>query len=130
VTSPETTQEGFDAEPVPVGQRTGAARRCPGRTCRILRHGVVVHLWQETGVSTAEIAKNDLVLEPVLPDRLGTAEAGAVVMSDIAMLVYTGGRERTRAEFERLLAAGGFGLAYVTLPLGGTPTRIVVAHPR
>jgi hypothetical protein len=70
-----------------------------------------------------------LVLEPVLPDRLGTAEAGSVVMSDIAMLVYTGGRERGRAEFARLLAAGGFDLADVTPPLAGSAIRILVARP-
>ncbi|MEW9532570.1 methyltransferase [Microbispora sp. NPDC049125] len=70
-----------------------------------------------------------LVLEPVLPSRLGTAEAAGVVMSDIAMLVYTGGRERGRDEFRRLLAAGGFGLADVTPPLAGSPIRILVADP-
>jgi hypothetical protein len=71
-----------------------------------------------------------LVLEPVLPDRLGGAEAGAVAMSDIAMLVYTGGRERNRAEYARLLAAGGFDLADVTPPLAGSAIRVLVARPR
>jgi hypothetical protein len=70
-----------------------------------------------------------LVLEPVLPDRLDAPEAAAVVMSDIAMLVYTGGRERTRAEFQRLLAAGGFDLVEVTPPLTGFAIRILVADP-
>jgi hypothetical protein len=70
-----------------------------------------------------------LVLEPVLPDRLDTAEANGVVMSDIAMLVYTGGRERGRAEFEDLLAESGFRLADVSPMLPGSMIRIVIADP-
>lgn len=70
-----------------------------------------------------------LVLEPVRPDRLETAEAAGVVMSDIAMLVLTGGRERSRAEFGSLLAAGGFDLADVMPPLAGSAIRILVANP-
>lgn len=70
-----------------------------------------------------------LVLEPVLPVRLDTAEANGVVMSDIAMLVYTGGRERSRAEFQSLLAASGFHLADVQPPLAGSMIRIIIAHP-
>ncbi len=70
-----------------------------------------------------------LVLEPVLPDRLGTAEAAAAVMSDIAMLVYTGGRERTGTEFRGLLADGGFSLTEVTPPLAGSAIRILAAAP-
>jgi SAM-dependent methyltransferase len=70
-----------------------------------------------------------LVLEPVLPDRLDTVEAAGAVMSDIAMLIYTGGRERSRAEFQTLLAAGGFDLADVTPPLAGSAIRILIANP-
>jgi hypothetical protein len=70
-----------------------------------------------------------LVLESVLPDRLDTREAAGVVMSDMAMLVYTGGRERSKAEFQSLLKAGGFDLADVTPPLAGSATRILIADP-
>jgi hypothetical protein len=70
-----------------------------------------------------------LVLEPVLPSTINTPEAAGVVMSDIAMLVYTGGRERSRDEFRHLLAAGGFDLADVTPPLRGSAIRILVANP-
>lgn len=70
-----------------------------------------------------------LVLEPVLPDRLEGTEAAAAVMSDIAMLVYTGGRERSEAEFRALLADGGFGLTEVTPPVAGSSIRILVAVP-
>lgn len=70
-----------------------------------------------------------LVLEPVLPARLDTAEASAVVMSDIAMLVYTGGRERSSVEFQSLLAASGFDLAEISPPLAGSMVRIIIADP-
>jgi hypothetical protein len=70
-----------------------------------------------------------LVIEPVLPERCDTAEAAGVVLSDIAMLVYTGGRERGLAEYRRLLAAGGFRLASMTAPLAGSVSRVLVARP-
>ncbi|MFH8384642.1 methyltransferase [Kitasatospora sp. NPDC018058] len=70
-----------------------------------------------------------LVVEPVLPDRLDAPEAAGVVLSDIAMLVYTGGRERSRAEFRALLADGGFRLVDVTGRLAATAVRILVAAP-
>ncbi|WP_432933531.1 methyltransferase [Microbispora sp. CA-135349] len=70
-----------------------------------------------------------LVLEPVMPSGLGTPEAAGAVMSDIAMLVYTGGRERGMTEFRDLFAAAGFGLAEVTAPLGGSAIRALVAIP-
>lgn len=70
-----------------------------------------------------------LVLEGVLPPRAGPG-AAAVVMSDIAMLAWTGGRERTAAEFRDLLTESGFTLAGVGAPLSGTSTRILMAIPR
>ena len=51
------------------------------------------------------------------------------MLSDIAMLVYTGGRERSAEEFRKLFAAGGFDLAEMTPPVGGSPIRILVANP-
>lgn len=70
-----------------------------------------------------------LVLEAVRPDRLDAPEAVGVVMSDITMLVYTGGRERSRSEFRALLDSSGFCLAGVTPPLPGAATRILIAAP-
>ncbi|MFI7631050.1 methyltransferase [Microbispora rosea] len=70
-----------------------------------------------------------LVLEPVMPSGLGTPEAAGAVMSDVAMLVYTGGRERGMTEFRDLLAAAGFDLTEVTPPLGGSEIRALVAKP-
>ncbi|WP_049570340.1 methyltransferase [Nonomuraea sp. SBT364] len=70
-----------------------------------------------------------LVIEPVMPARLDAPDAAGAVMSDIAMLVYTGGRERDRAEFGDLLAAGGFAPDGLTAPLGGTAIRVLAARP-
>ncbi|WP_285585029.1 methyltransferase [Herbidospora sp. NBRC 101105] len=68
-----------------------------------------------------------LVVEPVMPERLTAEETPGVVMSDVAMLVYTGGRERTRAEFAAVLAAAGFTLTRVGECLGGSSIRVVEA---
>jgi orsellinic acid C2-O-methyltransferase len=70
-----------------------------------------------------------LVVEPVMPDRMTAPDAIGVVLSDIAMLVYTGGRERSRNEFQALLATAGFTLADVSKPLAGTAIRVLVARP-
>jgi hypothetical protein len=51
-----------------------------------------------------------LVLERVLADAAPAPEA---TLSDLNMMVRNGGRERTRAEFRALLAAGGFELKEV-----------------
>ncbi len=47
-----------------------------------------------------------LVAEMIVPD--GNAPSASTWL-DLLMLVYTGGRERTEAEYRRLLAAAGFG---------------------
>lgn len=58
-----------------------------------------------------------LVVEKLLPER--AVEAPAVIMSDLHMLAVTGGMERTRSEYEALLAAAGFSLQRVQeLPTG------------
>jgi len=51
------------------------------------------------------------------------------VLSDLAMLVYTGGRERSAAEFRQVLADGGFTLTGITPPLGPSLTRMLIAEP-
>ncbi len=70
-----------------------------------------------------------LLLEPVLPERVDTAEAARIVMSDINMLVNTGGRERTADQFRTLLGAAGFDLVDVTPPVGDSQLRIIEAAP-
>jgi O-methyltransferase/methyltransferase family protein len=60
-----------------------------------------------------------LVLEPVLPPKVdGSPETlGAVLVGDLNMLVSTGGRERTEAQFASLFEAAGFRLNTV-IPVG------------
>ncbi|MBG0832784.1 VOC family protein [Planomonospora sp. ID67723] len=70
-----------------------------------------------------------LVLEPVLPERIDSPAATGIVMSDINMLVATGGRERTEAEFRALLTGAGFGSVTVTGPFPETELRMISARP-
>jgi hypothetical protein len=67
-----------------------------------------------------------LVVEAVLPERV--AEPTPLVESDLAMLVLTGGRERSAAEYEALLWAGGFRLRRI-LPTGSMRS-VLEAEPR
>ena len=84
----------------------------------------VVHDWDhEDAVRILRAVRDALpehgeavVVENVLPDR---PRDEFVVASDLLMLVLGPGRERTRAEFERLFAAAGLTLArHVVLPTG------------
>jgi hypothetical protein len=65
-----------------------------------------------------------LVLESILPE--GPEPHHAKVL-DIVMLTLTGGRERTRRQYEGLLQAGGFRLERV-VPTAG-PISVMVAVP-
>jgi hypothetical protein len=78
-----------------------------------------------------------LVVEPLMPDRAGP-EAAGVAMSDLNMLVNTGGRERSEADFAAVMAAAGFRLSYVSPPLGpvlgqtviwSVPYHVLVGRP-
>ncbi|MFJ8015700.1 StsB family radical SAM/SPASM domain sactipeptide maturase [Streptomyces sp. NPDC096339] len=55
---------------------SGDLRRNSRHLCRILRHGVTTQLWQETGVSREELARNDL--EMTVPRLVSTGEVHAV----------------------------------------------------
>lgn len=67
-----------------------------------------------------------LVVEAVLPDRV--AEPSPLVESDLAMLMLTGGRERTAGEYEALLSAGGFRLRRIVTT--GGMRSVIEAEPR
>ncbi|MGH3565700.1 MAG: methyltransferase [Pseudonocardia sp.] len=71
------------------------------------------------------------VVEPVLPeDADGLGREPAMLMSDLNMLVCTGGRERTGPEFDALLAAAGLRLVSsirVPPPTGFSVLRAVPA---
>ena len=83
----------------------------------------VVHDWDDersvailTRIREAMPSHGRLFLvEPVLaPDTAGLAAQRVTLMSDLNMLVCTGGRERTEAEFRALLDAAGLRMASVT----------------
>jgi SAM-dependent methyltransferase len=59
-----------------------------------------------------------LLIEPIVPGRVGpSSHDGVIVGSDLNMLVMTGGRERTEAEFRALLESAGLRIArIVTAP--------------
>ena len=58
-----------------------------------------------------------LIIEPVLPEVVDGTLPPTMYLSDLNMLVNLGGRERTRADFERLCRRAGFTLTGVrTLP--------------
>ena len=52
-----------------------------------------------------------LIIERLLPDD--PARALPTLLSDLNMLVITGGQERTNAEYGRLLAAAGLRLGQI-----------------
>ena len=69
-----------------------------------------------------------VLVERVLPDRVEpTPAVQSQVLSDLNMMVRTGGRERTEGEFGALLAATGFRLERV-VPTGA-PVSLVEAEP-
>jgi len=100
----------------------------------LLKH--VIHDWDDT--QAARILRTCrshmpahaklLLLEDLYPDRIDTSlpSLGAA-QNDVNMLVSTGGRQRTRAEFEALFADSGFELARIVPTLG--PISVIEAVP-
>jgi orsellinic acid C2-O-methyltransferase len=86
----------------------------------------VIHDWDDEQslniFGNCRAAMNDaarlLVIEPTVPERVGSSSHdGVIVGSDLNMLVMSGGRERTEAEFRALLEASGLRIArIVTAP--------------
>src|ERR1700733_6609695 len=81
----------------------------------------VIHDWDD-GHATAILANcrqvmpphgRLLVLEAILPPKISPSRemTGTVLAGDLNMLVSTGGRERTEAEFSSLFEATGFRLS-------------------
>jgi hypothetical protein len=69
-----------------------------------------------------------LLVEAVLPER--AREQPAVTRMDLHMLLLSTGRERTAAEFERLLAAGGFRMTRILPTHSPVGISLVEAVPR
>lgn len=80
----------------------------------------IVHDWNDA--DAAEILRNTrtaaggrgtvLLIERVVPERIGAEQAG-VICGDVNMMVATGGLERTETEYRRLLAGAGLSLARI-----------------
>lgn len=125
-----------------LGDRAGVVTgdffvEVPGGDAHVLKS--VIHDWDDersvailTRVRQAMPAHGRLFLvEPVLAaDATELATQRVMLMSDLNMLVCTGGRERTEAEFAVLLGAAGLRLVEVTLvppPTGFSVLRAVPA---
>ena len=71
-----------------------------------------------------------LVVEPVMPEApAASPDVLMMVMSDLNMLVCTGGKERTEAEFRTLLADNGFTVQAITPVAGPTSFSVIEAVP-
>src|SRR5262249_43379669 len=82
----------------------------------------VIHDWDdERSVAllrnvraTMEPGARVLVVEPIVPERSGnSAFDGMLAHTDLNMLIVTGGRERTEADFRAVVAAAGLRVARV-----------------
>ncbi|MEU2561429.1 methyltransferase [Streptomyces longispororuber] len=125
------TEEGLAQAPATL-RRHGLAERCAltaGDFFRSVPEGgdlyllkSVVHDWSDEQVVTilghcrAALPPDGrvLIVEPVLPDVVDPATPGLTYLTDLNMLVNVGGRERTRADFERVCRAAGLSVASVT----------------
>jgi len=91
----------------------------PGGDLYLLKH--VLHDWEDHKVEAIlhnlrrAAPARLLVAEPILPE--GDEPALEAAMMDVAMLLVTGGRERTATEFAELYRRAGFRLTRV-LPTG------------
>ena len=117
------------ADATGVLQAEGVADRCeivPGDFFQGVPDGVdgyilanVLHDWNDAdsvrilGACRRAMAKDGrvLIVERLIPDD--PADAVPVLLSDLTMLVFTGGKERTNAEYGQLLADAGMSLASV-----------------
>lgn len=106
----------------------------PGPDAYLLKS--VVHDWDDERATTIlrnVVAAMDpdgtvLVVEPVVPDEpAASPDVLMMVMSDLNMLVCTGGRERTEGEFRALLDRAGLRLRSVTPVPGPTNFSVIEA---
>jgi hypothetical protein len=98
----------------------------------------VIHDWDDTraaailGTVRAAMpaAGTLLVVEPVMPAvPAGSRDVLMMVMSDLNMLVCTGGKERTEHELRTLLAGTGFAVRSITPARGPTNFSVIEAVP-
>lgn len=92
----------------------------PGADLYLLKS--VIHDWNDEQCATIlghirQVIPEDgrlLIIEPVVPPAVDGTMPLMTYLSDLNMLVNTGGRERTRDEFERVCTIAGLRLASVT----------------
>jgi orsellinic acid C2-O-methyltransferase len=109
----------------------------PGADAYLIKS--VIHDWDDAN-ATAILANiraampeagTLLVVEPVMPDQpSGAPDVLMMVMSDLNMLLCTGGKERTEAEFRALLAGAGFAVRRITPATGPTNFSVIEAVPQ
>jgi len=68
-----------------------------------------------------------LIIERVMPERVQAGAEAEPYLLDLEMLVGAGGRERTRGEFESVLAAAG--LRLVAIHATAAPVSVIEAEP-
>ncbi|MGI5202214.1 methyltransferase [Spirillospora sp. CA-108201] len=105
----------------------------PGADAYVLKS--VIHDWHDAKATA--ILRNCraamgpdarvLLLEQVMPETVTPGSAG-IVNNDLNMLVATGGRERTEAEFRELLAGAGLAVVSLTGPLGESAYHVIEAE--
>lgn len=71
-----------------------------------------------------------LLIEQVMPPKVDSPAMMGLVVSDLNLLVYSGGRERTEAEFSELLTKTGFELTSVSKTLGNSDFHVIEAKAR
>lgn len=104
-----------------------------GADCYLLKY--IIHDWDDDdcvtilrNVRSAAGSAPVLIIERIVPERIGQTPAETtVICGDINMMVATGGVERTRDEYRRLLESAGFELARL-IPTR-SPFSILEARP-
>lgn len=97
----------------------------------------ILHDWDDRSAAgilsrcrqAMEAGASLFVVEMVVPEQGRPGADGArrlIRQVDLEMLAVVGGRERTAAEFEELLAAAGFSISRI-LPLQGLPWSVIEA---
>jgi hypothetical protein len=103
-----------------------------GADCYVLKW--ILHDWDDEQATVilrrcraaAPATARLVVVERVLPERVGPADVEAV-LADLNMMVLTGGRERTGAEFAELFREGGWLLERIRPT--GTGLGVIEAAP-
>jgi hypothetical protein len=95
----------------------------------------IVHDWDDVRATT--ILRNCrqamgprakvLLIEGVIPDGTASAEHAQGLWDDVLMMVLLGGRERTAAQYQRLLGNAGFDIGAIVPVVPGL--SVIEAHP-